>query len=309
MNYKRILHKILLAPAIILITLMLGSCKGGSDNADEENSGTPVQITQPVITGMNDYLELNASTAFLNKEIVRATFQGFIEKAYKNIGDVIKPGDVLFRIRTKELAADTVKLNINGETFQGAVSIKAKSQGILTELDYHSGDFVSDGEQLAVISNPSSLIVKLSTPFENVSSIKLNEKCEVTLPDGEKISGIIEKMVPTVDPGTQTQTYLIKLLTNKEIPENLNVIVRVPVKVYKNAVALPKSSLMTDVTESSFWVMKLLNDSTAIRVNVKKGIENDSLVQILDPKLSAADKIISSGSYGLPDTAKVEIVK
>jgi hypothetical protein len=55
--------------------------------------------------------------------------------------------------------------------------------------------------------------------------------------------------------------------------------------------------------------MKLVNDTTAIRIDVNRGIETDSLFQILSPKLNLSDMIISSGSYGLPDTAKVEIVK
>jgi hypothetical protein len=310
MNYRKITNKILLAAVIILATQLLNSCRGENDNTNEGNGGTPVQIIHPIITNISDYMELNGNTAFLNKETVRATFQGFIEKTYKNIGDIIKQGDILFRIRTKEFAAvDSAKLMIGSENFQGSINIKAKSSGVLTELDYHSGDFVSEGEQLALISNPSSLIVKLSVPFENISEVRLNERCEIKLPNGEKIPGMIEKAIPSVDSGTQTQTYLIMLSTNKEIPENLNVIVKIPVKNYNNALVLPKTSLMTDVTENIFWVMKLINDSTAIRVNVSKGIENDSLVQILDSKLNISDYIILNGAYGLPDTARVEPVK
>ena len=72
---------------------------------------------------------------------------------------------------------------------------------------------------------------------------------------------------------------------------------------------LPKSSVMTNVTEDAFWIMKLVNDTTAIRIDVNRGIETDSLQQILSPKLNLSDMVISSGSYGLPDTTKVEIVK
>jgi hypothetical protein len=58
-----------------------------------------------------------------------------------------------------------------------------------------------------------------------------------------------------------------------------------------------------------FWIMKLINDSTAVRENIHKGIETDSLVQILSPRLNKSDRVISSGAYGLPDTSKIEIVK
>jgi multidrug efflux pump subunit AcrA (membrane-fusion protein) len=310
MKFKEISKNVLLIIFVTVITFMPEACKSGNENQEVESAGSPVQITSPVVKDMEEYLELNATTMFLNKEIVRATFQGFIQKTYKNIGDPVKQGEIIFQLRTKELAStDTMKMDIGGVTFQGSIYIKAKTQGVLTELDYHMGDFVSDGEQLAVISNPSSLVVKLSVPFENVSKLNLNYKCEIFLPGGEKVNGIIQKKVPSVDSGTQTQTFLIGIAAVKQIPENLNVIVKIPIKVYKDAIALPKSSLLTDVTENNFWVMKLFNDTTAIRVNIKKGIESDSMIQILDPKLNASDRIISNGAYGLPDTAKVEIGK
>jgi hypothetical protein len=55
--------------------------------------------------------------------------------------------------------------------------------------------------------------------------------------------------------------------------------------------------------------MKLVNDTTAVRVNITKGIEEDSLVQILDPKFKLTDNIILDGAYGLPDTAKVLLTR
>ena len=106
-----------------------------------------------------------------------------------------------------------------------------------------------------------------------------------------------------------TQKYFIKLNQTYNIPDSLNVIVKTPYKTFKDATVIPKSSLLTNVTEDNFWIMKLINDTTALRVDIQKGVENDSLVQILSPKLSTEDRIVKTGAYGLPDTAKVEIVK
>jgi hypothetical protein len=274
---------------LLFIPLVFISCSGDSGNPNNVSSGgTPVVITHPVIMDLKDYLKLNANTIFLNKEIVRASFQGYIEKS---------------------AAADSMRINIGTKIFTGSVLIKAKTKGILTELNYHNGDLISDGEQIAVVSNPSSLRIRLNVPFEDAQKIKLRQNCEINLPGGEKLFGIIDKSVPSVDPVTQTQTFLIKLLKYRELPENLNVFVMIPFRTFKNAIVLPKSSLMTNVTEDAFWIMKLVNDTTAIRIDVNRGIETDSLLQILSPKLNLSDMVISSGSYGLPDTAKVEIVK
>jgi multidrug efflux pump subunit AcrA (membrane-fusion protein) len=302
--------KIITFIIIFFIPLILISCSSDQSNTEIVSGGTPVQITHPVIMDLKDYLKLNANTIFLNKEIVRASFQGYIEKIYKNIGDEVNPGDVLFRVKTKEsAAADSMQINIGNKIFAGSVLIKAKTKGVLTELNYHNGDFISDGEQIAAVSNPSSLRIRLNVPFEDAQKIKIGQNCEINLPGGDNLSGRIDKSVPSVDPTSQTQAFLIKLLKYRELPENLNVFVKIPFRTFKNALVLPKSSIMTNVTEDTFWIMKLVNDTTAIRIDVNRGIETDSLFQILSPKLNLSDMIISSGSYGLPDTAKVEIVK
>ena len=83
--------RFLLIPFIFLIG-GLASCTGNNNSSEEVSTGTPVEIAHPVIMNFTDYINLNASTIFLNKEIVRASFQGFIEKAYKNIGDRVNAG-------------------------------------------------------------------------------------------------------------------------------------------------------------------------------------------------------------------------
>jgi multidrug efflux pump subunit AcrA (membrane-fusion protein) len=306
---KKAFIKISLRIVLIIFVFLIYSCGSEKDNSDETNVGTPVTITHPLRTNVSDYIELNGSTVFLTKEIVRATFQGFIEKVYKNIGDLIKPGDDLFQIKTIETAAaDSLNISFGNKNFNGSVKLKAQSEGVLIELNYHQGDFVSNGEQLAVVSNPSSMRIEVNVPFENVSKTKIGNNCEIQIP-GEILKGTIDRNIPNVDSATQTQTYYIKLVNYKPLPENLNVTVKIPFNKSNDVLVLPKACLVTNVTQDSFWVMKLINDSTAVKNNITKGIENDSIVQILNSNLKPDDKIILNGAYGLPDTVKVEIQK
>jgi hypothetical protein len=55
--------------------------------------------------------------------------------------------------------------------------------------------------------------------------------------------------------------------------------------------------------------MKLLNDSTAIKIIVSKGFENNEEVEIINPVFLPSDRIVLTGNYGLPDTARVTIIK
>jgi biotin carboxyl carrier protein len=294
-----------------LFLILFVSCSSDNKNADTPfEQGTPVKIANPFRTNLTEYISFNANTTFLNKEIVRSTFQGFIEKIYRNIGDAVNIGDSLFLIRTKESSAsDSLQIKIGNKIFKGAIIIKVQVNGILTFLNYNKGDYVSEGEELAIISNPSSLRINLNVPYQYVQKINRRSVCTVLLPNGKSVNANIEKVLPSVDPVSQTQTFILKLDKGNILPENLNVSVKIPLNYLKDALTLPKSSVMSNETLDKFWVMKLINDSTAVRIDIQKGIENDSLVQILQPKFDLNEKIISDGAYGLPDTASVVITK
>lgn len=70
---------------------------------------------------------------------------------------------------------------------------------------------------------------------------------------------------------------------------------------------LPKSAVLSNETQTEFWVMKLMNDSTAVKVNVQMGLQNAGMIEILSPSFQPDDKIIIEGNYGLSDTAKVKV--
>ncbi|MEW6005259.1 MAG: HlyD family efflux transporter periplasmic adaptor subunit [Stygiobacter sp.] len=293
---------------LFIFSIFVISCSSDPKTTTVDTVGTPVKIVTPSVSSLTEYMSFNANTVFMKKEIVRSTFQGFIQKVYKNIGDYVNAGDVVFQIITKEAyATDSLRVKLSDEIFSGVVNIKSKTSGILTELNYNVGDFVSDGEQLAVISNPNSLAILLNVPYQHISKIKLNSGCILIFPDGKQINGIISKSLPSVDPVSQTQTFLINFNDGKKIPANLTIEVKIPVSVIRNATVLPKSAIQSNETLSEFWIMKLLNDTTAVKTPITKGIESDSLVQIIKPNLSLSEKVIVDGAYGLPDTAKVVV--
>lgn len=286
--------------------MLVSSCSVKNDTAEHEASatGTPVTVVHPQVSPMTESVSFAASTSFLKKEIIRSTFTGFIKTVNAQIGDRVRPGEELFRIATKDAAAaDSARITVNGSPFAGAVSVKAKSRGVVTEVNFHAGDYVTDGEQLAVVSDPSSMVVLLNVPFEDASKIRVGARCTLLLPDGKRVPGSIAQSLPSVDQVSQTQAFLIRC--QAALPSNLNLTVMIPVRESPRAIALPKQSVQSNETLSEFWVMKLVNDSTAVKIPVVKGIETDSTVQIVSPNLDASERIVVEHGYGLPDTAKV----
>ena len=115
--------------------------------------------------------------------------------------------------------------------------------------------------------------------------------------------------MPSVDPASQTQSYVITVDNSKPIPENLIAKVLFVKKMSSNAMILPKEAILTNEVQSQFWIMRMTDSSTAVKMIIIKGIEAGDSVEVVSPHLSPDLKILLTGNYGLPDTAKVVIEK
>jgi multidrug efflux pump subunit AcrA (membrane-fusion protein) len=302
---------------MLLLVCALLSCREGSEKATEEEEvapgsiQTPVTITDVTVGPLAEYIELNATSSFMQKNFVKANANGYLQSNFTQPGQYVNTGQVLFTITTKEAQSLGNAINKLDSTFKfsGVNTIKAGGRGFITQLNHQAGDYVQDGEQLAVISDVNSFAFILDLPYELRPYMARNKTVQLILPDSEKLTGTVSSALPVVDPASQTQSMVIKVNASHAIPENLVAKVRI-IKTFKNgAVTLPKSAVLTDETQTDFWIMKMIDSITAVKVPVTKGIETNDRVEIISPPLTAADKIILTGNYGLADTAKVKIIQ
>ena len=298
-----------------ILAFVLVSCHQAADTPAEEAAPeavqTPVTITEIETGPIGEYIELNATSSFMQKNFVKANANGYLQSNFTQPGQYVNAGQLLFTITTKEaqsIGNAVNKLDSNFK-FSGVNSIKAGGRGFITQLNHQAGDYVQDGEQLAIISDMNSFAFLLDLPYELRPYMQNNRTVQLILPDSEKLTGTVSSALPTVDPVSQTQSLVIKVNASHTIPENLVAKVRI-IKTFKGAaVSLPKAAVLTDETQTSFWIMKLIDSTTAVKVPVTKGMETNDRVEITSPPLTAADKIILTGNYGLADTAKIKIVQ
>ncbi len=297
---------------IVLLTFLgFTACKQKEliDESSSDEAKTPVTLTSIKIEQIAESVELAAVSGFQKKVLIKANVTGYIENENVNIGDEVSIDQLLFTIKTKEASA-IGNANITQDTslhFSGVLNIKAQKSGIITTLDHLKGDYVLDGDQLGIISERSSLVFKMEVPFELRSYVKEDHECDIILPDNQIIKGKILRALPSVDAVSQTQSFVVKPSKELKLPENLIAKIRIIKSTKEKAVVLPKGALLADETQTDFWVMKLINDSTAVKITVKKGIETTDKVEITEPIFSEGDRIIFKGNYGLADTAKITI--
>jgi len=298
------------------LLIVFNSCKQKEAKEDDtevkaEEIQTPVTVTTITTATLSDSIELNATSSFVQDNIVKSNINGYIKAINTKVGQYTPSGKILFILKTKE--AESLGNTINkldpSFHFSGVVNIKASQSGYVTQLLHQVGDYVQDGEQIATISDSKSFGFILNIPYEYRRYVGVGKVVDVLLPDGTVLKGMVSSMLPTIDSVSQTQTAMIKVNASMPIPENLVAKVRIAKDVKSNAISLPKEAVLTDESQTSFWVMKMIDSVRAVKVPVIKGMETKNRVEIISPKFAPADQILVSGNYGLPDTASVKIVK
>lgn len=295
----------------LLFLLCCKSKEVQTDEGDKTEVQTPVTVTSVSHEPMEDYVELNATSTFLQKWDVKANITGYLQTANVQLNQPVTKGEILYTVKTKEAESigNTISILDSTLKFTGINKIPAVASGFISQVNHQAGDYVQEGESLALITDTRSFVFLLDMPYELRPYVMNKKSLEMILPDGEKLNGVISGTMPGMDPASQTQKLILKVNAPHFLPENLIAKVKMVKSEKNNTASLPKSALLTDETQSEFWVMKMIDSSTAVKVPVTKGIETGDKVEILSPPFSPNDKIVVTGNYGLPDTAKVKIVQ
>lgn len=296
---------------VLLLAGLISSCKNTVKTSEEEvNVITPVTIVPVEYKSFSSTVDMPAIATYMNKSIIRATTTGVIESVLTNQGESIGKGQLLFTIRTREaMALDSKTQTDTTLKLAGLIKISAHQEGVINTISYQKGDFVQEGDEMAVISDQNSLVFILDIPFELDKYIEKNKNCIIVLPDNTAIKGTITNKLADMDVTSQTIRYVVKPSSTEKIPGNLIANINLIKSTKEKAIVLPKEAVLGNETETEFWVMKLINDSIAVKTIVDKGFENNNEVEIIKPEFLATDRIILTGNYGLPDTAKVKILR
>ncbi len=254
------------------------------------------------------YQTLNGVTQFQKKDNIRSNTTGYISTLDFIPGNTIKRSDLFCTIKTKEQIAlkESQQKDSTLSKFSKPIPVYSNTSGPISTIAVVQGDYVAEGDVLATVLEPNSLVVEVYVPFEYHATISKGMLCEITLPDGKKLSQPISGMIPIVDSVSQSQRYFIRI-KDVILPEKLNVTVRFPISQASKTLCVPISAVQTDEQQKEFWVMKIVNDTLAIKVPVDLGLRNDSVAQIITSGIKLNDLVVTKGSYELEDSSIIKI--
>jgi len=123
---------------------------------------------------------------------------------------------------------------------------------------------------------------------------------------GKSFSGTIMRISPVVDPSSGTFKVTLGILEDENgLRPGMFVNAHIVTATHEKAILVPKRAVVYD---DGFPHVFVVNDSTASKIQFRKGFEDTQFLEVL-AGVSGGEKIVVVGQNGLKDKAKVRIIK
>ena len=189
----------------------------------------------------------------------------------------------------------------------GYSEVRSPINGVVTDRPLYPGEMAAAGTPLLTVMDTSSVIAKAHIPQENAAALRVGDKGTMAVPGiPEPVSGKVTVVSPALDPSSTTIEIWFEAKNPKqELKPGTSVHISVTAQTVKDALVVPSSAILTG-PDGSTTVMLAGPDGLAHQQSVKLGIRNGEDVQVVEG-VSANDKVVTSGAYGLPDKTKIKI--
>jgi HlyD family secretion protein len=185
--------------------------------------------------------------------------------------------------------------------------IRSPINGVVTDRPLNPGEMAAAGTPLLTVMDVSSVIAKAHIPQADAATLKAGDKGTMTVPGVEEpIEGKVTVVSPALDPNSTTVEVWLEAKNPKHmLKPGTSVQLSLTAQTIKDALVIPAASVIT-TPDGASAVMLAGSDDRAHRKAVKVGIRNSDDVQILEG-VTASDKVVATGAYGLPDKTKIKV--
>jgi HlyD family secretion protein len=185
--------------------------------------------------------------------------------------------------------------------------IHSPIDGVITDRPLYPGEMATAGTPLLTVMDTSAVIAKAHVPQADAALMKVGDKGTISVPGiADPIEGKITVVSPALDPSSTTvEVWLEAKNPKRQLKPGTSVQLMVTLQTIKDALIVPANAVVS-AQDGSSAVMLAGADGKAHQKAVKLGVRQGDDVQILDG-VSAKDKVVTSGAYGLPDNTKINI--
>ena len=160
---------------IFLIFSAFTSCKKKVQAVSDKKAPINIVAVKVQENDIKEYLTFNGVTQYQKKENIRSNVTGYISWMKYKIGDNIRNGQTFASVRTKEQDAlkEAVKIDSSLGKFISPITVRSNATGVITTLNITTNDYVAEGDILATVVQPKSLVIQVNVPFEYEDTVQI----------------------------------------------------------------------------------------------------------------------------------------
>src|SRR6202795_3190934 len=185
--------------------------------------------------------------------------------------------------------------------------IRSPIDGVVTDRPLYPGEMAAAGSAIVTVMDVSAVIAKAHIPQADAALLKVGDKGTIAVPGLDApVEGKVTVVSPALEPNSTTvEVWLEAKNPKQQLKPGTSVQLSLTAKTVKDALVVPAAAVVT-AADGSPAVMIAGADGKAHQKTVKLGIRQDDDVQILEG-ITAGDKVVSTGAYGLPDNTKITV--
>lgn len=333
------MKKLIILAAVLAIILAGCQKKTEQQEVKEEFTGArEVKVTTARLGDISSYIEFSGKMEAEKTVNIAPSISGRIDKLIKDVGSVVKKGDLLAKLDDTQLKQakiqyDNMEKNykrmlelqktgaIDGATFDEVetgykvakpsyefilenTEIRAPINGVITmtyKKESEHYDAMMD-PMLLRIMNLDEIKAKIQVSDADISKIKKGQKALLRVNSSdEEFTGIVSFVSPEADMMSGTFNVEIAVKNRDNIlKHNQFARIKVLTKTSENTIIVPQQAIL-----EANHVFTIENDK-AVKKYVTLGLENEYEIEITEG-LQDGETVIIRGNIGLSEGDKVEI--
>lgn len=316
---------------------MLAGCT--QKHAEDEEAGSSVAAVvavkiAPVTKGNVDVVvTATGKTDALRKVKVLSPIAGRIQSLNVVEGMPVKTGDVLAVIQSKESHAaiagaeallqsarmpaekgEAERALSLAKSTQNSVSIRARSDGVVSTRSVNEGEFVAENSELLTLVDLGTIEFVADLLLRDLPSIRNGQPATIQFPSlpGHTFIAQVNAIYPQTDEQSQTIKVRLRFLNhssmqNVPLRTDMAGVARIVIGVHHNVFMVPKSALLRNDETDTYSIVTITPDSLSKSIHVTAGEMTDSTAEVRGDAMHEGMPVITTGNYALPDSTRVSV--
>ena len=230
------------------------------------------------------------------------------QKDYERMKALIDEGAVSQqRVDQAKTAYDVAKANFDAA--KSTVELTTPIGGIITDIKYNVGDWVTPGSELGIVANVNEMIIKFYVSEVEMRKIKVGQNVKIysEFDKDNSVEGKVYEISRSASSDARSFQVKAKFNNSKNLwfKPGMFVSVDVVLNSQNDVLLIPTPAITFSNNQNIVYKIK---NNQAFPVEISTGISDQNYTEVIKG-LNEEDSIVTLGMNNLQDSSRVRIIK